>query len=89
MSDINKLFFSIVAGTSEGEIIDAIDEAKSDYVDDWEDEFDNIHEAYDEQGRGEAEDHVVSDAISNVIIEGLSDEDHCRLHDMLMAHWNL
>ena len=51
------------------EIFDRIDELKSEYVWDWEDEFDNIHEAYDEQGRGQAESQAIEEFIDKAAKE--------------------
>jgi len=43
----------------EDSLIQQVDDAKSDYLDDdWEEEFEDEHEAYQETGRGEAEAQV-------------------------------
>ena len=49
--------------------MERIDELKPEFVWDWEDEFDDIHEAYEEQGRGEAEYQAVSELIDRVAKE--------------------
>jgi hypothetical protein len=62
------------------------------YVKDWEDEFDDIHEAYEEQGRGEAECQVIREAIeafcktSDVV---LTDNEYLEVFDTLADLWGL
>jgi hypothetical protein len=45
------------------DILDRIDDLKCEYVWDWEDEFDDIHEAYEEQGRGQAEYQAIEEYV--------------------------
>jgi hypothetical protein len=64
MNEDNLLTRIMLRGT---EIFDNIDELKGEYVWDWEDEFDNIHEAYEEQGRGEAESQAISEIVKDEV----------------------
>ena len=87
------LFKYITDRNTEAQVIESIDETIPDYLDDdWETEFDDIHEAYLEQGRGEAESHVLwvmirnaSTALEQIIL----DDEYCDLFDKLAEHWNL
>ena len=44
----------------EDTIISKIEDIKEDYISDWEDEFDSVFDAYEEQGLGEAESHILN-----------------------------
>ena len=73
----------------EQDTIDAIDDAKADYIDDdWEDEFDDIHEAYEEQGRGQAESHAVQELIKREF-PNIGDDELIDLMDQLADRWGL
>lgn len=49
---------------SEDRVIELVDDAIPEYLDDgWEEEFESEHDAYQEQGRGEAEGHVLQEMI--------------------------
>lgn len=55
----------IKAGWSESDVIDKFDNEVIEWLDDdWEDEFDNEYDAYQEQGRGEAEDVIIEELIN-------------------------
>lgn len=55
----------IKAGWSESDVIDKFDNEVIEWLDDdWEDEFDNEYDAYQEQGRGEAEDVIITEMIN-------------------------
>jgi hypothetical protein len=87
MGEINKKLKHLLQ--FESETIDAIDDSKSDYLDDdWESEFDDIHEAYDEQGRGEAESQAVQDLIRREF-PGVSDKELLFLMDELSERWGI
>lgn len=92
---MKKLFNHIVA-TATPDIYYNVDEAMLEYVDsDWEDEFDDLHEAYEETGRGQAEAQAINEAIKTGILGlGLNPDDiefdvYCKLYDALAAHWGL
>jgi len=73
----------------EDQVMEHIDDLKLEYVDsDWESEFDDYHEAYEEQGRGQAE----SQAVQELIKEhnpGISDADLVRAMDFLANEWGI
>jgi len=79
----------ITARVTEDEINEKVDELKGEYVYDWEDEFDNIHEAYEEQGRGEAEAQAIGEAIKSIGFNNLPSGMYLAVHDLLRYHWNL
>ena len=85
---MSDLFKTIINKHSEKEICERVDELKPEFVHDWEDEFDDIHEAYDEQGRGEAESQVITEAIKSVA-NNLHATEFIPLFDQLAEHWNL
>jgi DnaJ-domain-containing protein 1 len=69
--------------TFEQEVHEKIDEYKHEYVDsDWADDFDDIHEAYDETGRGQAESQAVQELIKNEYPK-IRDDDLVKLMDKL------
>ena len=85
---IEELFQKIISENTEEAVRSNVDELKSEYVSDWEDEFDSLEEAYEEQGRGEAE----SQALRELIREedtNLSLDDYCTLKDKLADHYGL
>jgi hypothetical protein len=76
--------------TFEEETLAEIDELKHEYVDtDWEDDFDDIHEAYEEQGRGEAEAQAVMNLIRREYPDGMSDTETVALMDELAEAWGI
>jgi hypothetical protein len=81
-------FQLVVDNQSDADLREKIDEYKGEYVRDWEDEFDDIHEAYEEQGRGEAEAQAVKEAIDKVFVV-ICPEEYLRLYDALMDYWCL
>jgi hypothetical protein len=82
-------FKKITSIVDEMTVFESVDDCKDEYVnDDWEDEFDDINEAYEEQGRGGAEYQV----INQIIIDhcpGLEGDGYIELYDLLADHWNL
>jgi hypothetical protein len=69
--------------TFESEVHEKIDEYKHEYVDiDWADDFDDIHEAYDEQGRGSAESQAVQELIQHEY-PAIDNTELCALMDLL------
>lgn len=77
--NIGRVTSTILQLHPENQIYDCISEAMHDYVsDDWEDEFDDIHEAYSEQGRGEAESLVLGEIIRKEY-PGISSDDYVDL----------
>ena len=82
---IEELFQKIISENTEEDVLANVEELKSEYVSDWEDEFDSLEEAYAEQGRGEAE----SQALRELIMEKLSLDDYCELQGKLAEHYGL
>jgi hypothetical protein len=84
-----------IADTASDTIHEDVDECMSEFVDDdWADEFDDIYEAYEETGRGCAENQAITAAIRVGCLElGLNTEmdtdEFCYLYDALAAEWNL
>jgi hypothetical protein len=83
----------ILKNNDEDSVLDAVSESIYDYIDsDWEDEYEDIHEAYGETGRGEAESQIL-----HQIIEGwqketdtnLSIDNFCEVFDILKEEWCL
>lgn len=91
MSDINinPLFIRICKKNSKKEVWDNINDLKPEYLDDdWEDEFEDMEEAYDETGRCSAEHDILNDLIKNNCMR-LPTKEHCKLFDMLTNHYEL
>lgn len=72
----------------EEETIDNIDALKPEFIHDWEDEFDDIHEAYDEQGRGEAESQALQELVRREYPD-IDDGELVYLMDTLADLWNI
>lgn len=85
---VEELFEKIIAKHSEEEVGANVDDLKSEYVSDWEDEFETLEEAYEEQGRGEAERQALREIIEEEGVE-LSLDDFCDLQDKLADHYGL
>jgi len=82
------LFEIITAVNTEADVCAKVDELRPEYVQDWEDEFDDFEEAYAEQGRGQAESQVIGDLVKGYGPD-LSGEAHARLFDRLAEHYGL
>lgn len=85
---IEEVFKLIISTTNEDTVQADVDDLKGDYVDDWEDEFDDVYEAYAEQGRGEAE-HEVLNGLIREHAPDFSLDDHSVLFDALAEHYCL
>lgn len=73
--------------TFEDEASQAVADAIPDYLDDdWEDDFDDEQEAYEEQGRGEAESFAVQGIIKREYPD-ISDDELVKLMDQLADEW--
>ncbi len=87
---VSPLFDTITTSNGMSEVLATVDEAKSEYVHDWEDEFDNIDEAYAEQGRGEAESQVINGLIpTSVVVDSLGEDEKYELINRLADHYGL
>ena len=89
--NIEPLFQTIIEWNGKESVWEEIQEAKSEYLDEhWEEEFEDVDEAYSETGRGEAENQILTGLI-NQVTHGypIIDSDHCRLFDMLANHYEL
>lgn len=63
------------------------DDLVQDYVDDdWADEFDDIFEAYEETGRGQAESQAVQELIKREYPD-IDDDEFVKLMDQLAILW--
>ena len=87
-SKIDTLYNKIVMENSVDDVLDRIQELKSDYVSDWEDEFDSLDEAYDEQGRGAAESDVLND-LTRPWDPSLSLDDHDIVFQKLKEYYGV
>jgi hypothetical protein len=86
---VSELFDKIVNNVTDAEVYALVDDAKEEYVWDWEDEFRDIDEAYAECGRGCAEDHVVQEIMHEHAPSDISSDDLLALREMLFEHWGL
>lgn len=89
--NIQPLFDKIAVDHNQEEVWDKVQEAKSDFLDEnWEEDFDDIDDAYAETGRGEAESQTIVELIT-MATHGypISDSDHCVLFDKLKEHYEL
>jgi len=90
MATVDEVFVEITGSVPASDMHERVDGLKSEYVWDWEDEFDDIHEAYEEQGRGQAEDQALTEAVENCEPAAhLADEDVANLIGRLAAHYEL
>lgn len=87
-TNINPLFIRICKENSIKEIQDKAQELQSEFVWDWEDEFDNLNDAYLEQGGNAAEQQVINELINNNCMY-LPIEIHHKLFSMLALHYEL
>ena len=87
--NVEELFDKIVENVRAEDVYARVDDAKEDYVWDWEDEFDDIEDAYSEKGRGEAESFAVNEIVLEYAPVGMSTGDHLKLYEMLLEHWAL
>lgn len=85
---IEELYQKIISENTEEAVRSNVDELKSEYVSDWEDEFDSLDDAYEEQGRGEAENQALRELIREEDAN-LSLDDYCSLKDKLADHYGL
>lgn len=84
---MHKMTKLIIEDNTEGSILQAVSDTMPEYVDsDWEDEFDDIEEAYEEQGRGEAESSVLWSLVDRYEVpEG----DRLQVFEELVEHYEL
>jgi hypothetical protein len=92
--ETGRLVHHIATAYTEG-IHELVDEAMLDFIDsDWEDDFDDIYEAYEETGRGQAELVAIAEAIRKGradldLTDDMSVDEYSYLYDALAAEWNL
>ncbi len=84
-----QIFTEITTNYADAVVSERVNDAKPEFVWDWEGDFDDIHEAYEEQGRGEAESQVIQELISSHGGDSLSDDDKVALTDKLADHYGL
>ncbi len=87
--ELEKIVNGIKATNTEDAVYREVDNAKSEYVYDWEDDFDSLEEAYEEQGRGEAESMILNDLIAYHGGKDLSMDDHHDVFTALSDHYHL
>lgn len=85
---VEELFQKIIAENDEESVLQRVNEVKGEYVWDWEGEFDSLEDAYEEQGRGEAESQIVNELIKEHNVE-LAFDDYVDLMHQLAEHYNL
>ena len=91
---MDSIIKEILAKNNEADISARIDSAIPEYLDDgWEDEFDDIAEAYSETGRGGAGSQVLHEIIreyfqENKITEPDTDQ-FCEILDALSSEWGV
>ncbi len=86
--NLEPIFQKIVQENEAEDVLDRVQEQKSEYVSDWEDNFEDIDEAYMEQGRGEAENDILEALISENCTN-LCAEDHTKMYDRLAIHYEI
>jgi len=87
MMNLNPIFIRIAKENSVEEVQERMQELKGEFVNDgWEDEFDDIDEAYEEQGRCEAENQVITELITENSLTLPAEDDH-KLRYMLAGHY--
>jgi hypothetical protein len=91
MKNVEKVLSCVLK--CQNEILSNIDDSKSDYLDDdWADEFDDVHEAYEEQGRGQAESYAVQGIITReaeALGVELLDEEVCEIMETVADEMGL
>jgi hypothetical protein len=86
---VREVVETITKNNDEADVRGLIDEEMMEWVDDgWEDEFDDLYEAYTEQGRGEAERVVLEQLIKDTGVE-LNTDQHCEVMDTLCEIWGI
>ena len=81
METKEEIYEKIIKNDNNIDVFGKVDEAIPDFLNsDWEDEFEDIYEAYEEQGRGEAESQVLREVMA---IYGASDLDIDEYVDLL------
>lgn len=90
---VDEITKDILNTVDETTIHERVSEAIHDYIDDgWEDEYDDIHEAYQETGRGEADSQVLNEVLSTWQNDNgveLSLDDFCDVFERLADEWCL
>ena len=88
--ELIKILDEIKSNNTEESVHNDVDEAKYDFIDvGWEDEFEDIYEAYEETGRDEAESQTLDNLIRNHGGSDLSTDDHCKILEELKNHYYL
>ncbi|MCP4369876.1 MAG: hypothetical protein GY797_17440 [Deltaproteobacteria bacterium] len=89
--DVLPIFKKIIKDNSTEDIHQEVQDLKLEFIsDDWADEFDDVDEAYEEQGRNEAE-NITLNSLINAGVHGypMMNADHNKLFDMLAKHYEL
>jgi hypothetical protein len=87
--ELEEIYKQIIENNESEDITYEIEEAKNDFVDsDWENEYDSLDEAYDETGRGGAEEQVLGNLIESINPD-LSVDDHTELFKKIASYYNI
>ncbi len=88
-----RVFTHITSKYTEESVRSRIDDLIPEFLnDDWEDEFDDINEAYSETGRGEAESQVIQETIKEAMDDTgltLSDDDQYWLSKEMQEFYEI
>ena len=87
--NINPLFIRICKENHKEDIWGNINDLKPEYLSDgWEDDFEDMEEAYSETGRNSAEYNILETLIRDNCLP-LPVQEHSELFDMLVNHYEL
>lgn len=89
MDTITRVYNIIIMDNPKNYVWNEVQEAKSEFLNNnWEEEFNNINDAYDETGRNEAENQVLDSLIKNAS-KNISDEDYFKVYYKLAEYYDL
>ncbi len=92
--DLKKILDYIIEENNETNIHEQIQDLKTEFIDDgWEDEYEDLDEAYDETGRGGAESQVVNTLIRTACktlnVKEPDTDPYCEIYDALCEEFNV
>ena len=88
-SVVSSVFKKITDKFSQSNVDEKLAEAKLEFIpEDWEDEFDDLEEAYMEVGRDDAEDQVITELIGP-FMNLLDTTGYNKLYSKLAEHYEL
>lgn len=90
MDTATRIHNIIIMNNTKKYVWNEVQESKSEFVNDnWEEEFDNINDAYDEIGRNEAEEQVIDSLITNNAPKDIDHDDYHELYHSLAEYYDL